>query len=290
MSEKKKSGTVEVVKLQCWECGCVFDEDLEEGWQIGRIGNSNDPFNEMRRPGLMKGRHDGSGHEVTDLVCRNCGDSRNIQRFENEKKLSEHRVTLNRVLRRFQDKMSGKRPSGKSMLDILGERVGGVMKFDTSCPVVFDVIPGPKGDPMPLTMPYIDYADDTVMRQFNKGAHYHERYDLQHAPWDVSYCFIDAFRTLEELLGAIYWRYSEKILSFILRKPPEQIREKVKQIQQRRHMLRPALLSVISELKALVSDDKRSFGDFVDRMRRIGEIVHDWCFRPSGGVSPEDGD
>jgi hypothetical protein len=60
----------------------------------------------------------------------------------------------------------------------------------------------------------------------NVEAYYFERYELEYAPWDVSYCFVDAYRTLEQLLALIYGLYPEKLLSYILRKSPAAISAK----------------------------------------------------------------
>jgi hypothetical protein len=245
----------ETVRLQCYKCGFVYDETLADGEALGRIGNGQDVFNEFRRNGFLKGRKaDWGGIIAMDLVCPNCHDIYDIQKFVSDRDLSDKKVALNRVLRGYQDRLDGKKQDGKSSLERMDERFRAenrtsirlrgrpIVAFETGNQVVFDVIPGPFGEPMPLTMPYTDYADPgtagiicgSFKRSLVSGddckVNYCERMELEFAPWDESYCFVDARRTLEQLLEAIYGLYPEKLLSYVLRKSPAAIGTKAEDL------------------------------------------------------------
>jgi len=293
MPKKKSANQKEIVKLHCWKCGFVFTEKLLDGWEVGRsMGDPHvDPvFNENRREGLLKGRKSGHGYDVTDLVCPNCSDIYKIQRFTKKKAVSESKIALNKILRRWQDQIDGKN-GGKSQLQewhkqfkdrnikAWKETGSPIIAFDVESIVVFDVLPGPGGDPLPATMPYIDYASPEIYKGMNRGSSYHKRFELEFAPWDVSYCFVDAHRTLEELLAATFPHYSKLLLSYVLRKPTDQITRKIGEVVARRKALLPDISVLIKRFRTLLSDGK-AYSQIETVLDEINTLARQWTFRP----------
>jgi len=291
MPKSKSANKKKIVKLHCWTCGFVFTKELEDGWAIGRAGDQGDRMNENRREGLLLGQDLGAGHNVTDLVCPNCHDIYKIQRFTKKEAVSEAKVALNEMLRKWQDGLDRKDDTGKSPMrdwhESLSEanrnawRRTGVplLGFDIDRLVVFDVRLGPSGDPRPITMPYIDYAVPRVYQTMKGGSHYHNRFELEYAPWTTSYCFVDAHRTLEELLAAIFPHYGEVTLSFIVRKSIQEINKKIDEIVNRRKALLPDISGLVSELRYIITSGK-AYSEVNRVMTELNTLARQWTFRP----------
>jgi hypothetical protein len=215
--------------LICGNCGFQFVECLDDGWELGRTTD----FELRNRHGLMKGQKKPGGAYVTDIVCPNCRDVCMIFRADDSGRPSKDRIRMNRILKEYQEKLN---KSGR------GDKI------------VFDLLPSGGPDPMPLTMPYFDWSDPKIARQFRKGKNYYERMDLEDASWEESFQVVDARRTLVELLARIFRTYSLLELSYIIRKPKAAIQDKIAAIKSRRLQLAGPLRIAYRLMRAAEKD------------------------------------